>query len=323
MKKDLYIAIISLALYPFATNSSPEIWRDMQHLYGKLSTFIASYTSISSIDDYCHPHWKELRKHLSTLIMGPYNPRFLNDRYISGSMVRSGMNIPQQYELCMLQECLSPTTKQLISTYQDVSFSNIPRECTAFNCSTNTLGHLYYAARTIDLMDRDPQTIVEFGPGYGNLARIYINFFPHCRYIMVDLPELLALQYFFLKETVPNKKIIFHVNPPEFYQEDAIHLIAINYLNTMEIDVDLFISTFALSETSNKAQDLIHDKKFLNARMVYLSGQINGWGKNFNFADHDKIHTSLRSLYKYVDCHPFHFLLNGLSSYEVIAKNPL
>lgn len=301
--------------------SSAEIWQEMQHHYTALQKALSSANTHFSEKELCHPYWQNTKANIQKIVQGSYNPDFLNVPAISSTMVRSGMTIAQEYELCFLNECVNDRTKKFIAAYRDAQFGKLPKECAAFQCSSNTLGHLFYAARTIELMDTDPKTIVEFGGGYGNLARIYSNCFPECTYLIIDLPELLALQYYFLKETMPHKKIIMHTHRAGSYESNAIHLIPVQYLHDMNCTCDLFISTFAITEASDISQDIIINKKFFNAPMVYITGQLNGWGSKMKFIHHNKLHTNLRKDYQYVDCHPFHLMLAKLQSYEVIAKN--
>jgi putative sugar O-methyltransferase len=317
--KEIVLPQEHVAVISQAESSSRANWKKMQTYYSELLTTLASKKDGLSDSDMCKPYWQSIRPNIQKLVEGAFNPNFLNHQDVFHNMVRSGMGSVQDYELCFLKECVSKSTKEKLQRFQDTRFSNLPVECSAFNCSVNTLGNLFYAARTVDLMEEEPQTIVEFGAGYGNLSRVYNSFFPDSTYIIIDLPEVLALQYFFLKETLPNKNIIFHTDVPKAYYKDCIHLIPVNYLKDVEFATDLFVSTFALSEASDMAQDIIHHKKFFDAKLVYIVGQLNGWDA-LNFVHHTKIHSSLRSYYKHVDCHPYHLLMEKLKSYEIIAK---
>lgn len=302
--------------------NSLENWNSMQSIYQELYNTLSSNDYQIQNDIVCHPYWEKTKKNIQKIVLGQYNPFFLQDYDIQNNMVRTGMTVIQAYELCFLQDCISNKTKNILSRFRDTSFGNLPKECWVLSCSSSTLGHLFYAARTTDLMDDEPKVILEFGGGYGNLARIYKSFFPKCTYIIIDLPEVLALQYFFLKETLPSKNIRMHTHNPESYEEGTIHLIPAHFLKDVHIVCNLFVSTFALSEASETAQNIVKMKNFFNAETVYIAGQLHGWGPGLNFVHHSNIHNGLRERYKNVNCHPLHLFADNLKSYEIIARNP-
>lgn len=325
MNKHAFFALVLITAHLFTCcASSLENWCNMQDRYQDLLKNLSSNPRQSTEDDLCHPFWRKIRANIQSVVQGPYNPNFLTVGEISGTMVRSGITVTQEYELCFLTECVADKTRKLLANFQDTSFGNLPKECSALQCSSNTLGHLFYAARTVELMKKDPEIIIELGGGYGNLARIYKSFFSECTYIIIDLPEVLALQYFFLKENFPDQNIVFHTSTPRSYDRNAIHLIAVNFLDEIDITSDLFVSTFAISEASSEVQKIICDKKFFNASLVYITGQLNDKTGQLNggFEHHNTIHNGLRLRYQDVDCHPCHLMLSNLKTYEIMAKLP-
>lgn len=315
---------ILLLTHLISCSNSIENWKNMQYYY---QVFLdAAKNHLAAENALCHQNWQNLRPNIQKIINGQYKPDFFSTPEINCTMIRSGMGVGQQYELCFLTECISSKIKNLVATFQDTTFGNLPKECQKLNCSNNTLGHLFYAARTLESIDKEPEIIIEFGGGYGNLARIYKHFLPNATYVIIDLPEILALQYFFLKETTSEKNVIFHSTIPESYETSAIHLIPATFLDQINnLSGDLFVSTLALSETSAQAQHIVKNKKFFNAKMVYIVGQLNDSTGTLNggFPHHDLIHSAIRTCYQKVDCHPFHFILNNLMTYEIIAQNPI
>lgn len=297
-----------------------EIWNQMQKDYTNLCNVLDKNGYVKQEKLLSHSCWRDNKSKIKNFILGPICQDFVTNSIIGGAMVRRGFDIPQVYEVCFLKHCISAFTLNLLKKYNDTDFVGLPRECKDFNCSTSTLGHLFYAAKVLEKNgDKKIETIIEFGGGYGNLARIFKTILPASTIVIIDLPELLALQYFFLKSTMPGIKIILHSAPSHEYEQNAIHLIPVALIKDCSIKSDLFISTFALSEASEEAQRLIVNKNFFNARMAYITGQLEGWGSQFNFVSQDIIHSSIRKHYLKIDCQPFHFLLNGLQSYEIIG----
>lgn len=274
----------------------------------------------SSRTSLYHPYWQQLQPKLCHLIMGQPKQDFLqNDNTIAGNMVRLTHNIGQKYEEMYLTHCVSPQTKQDLLRSKDTKFGSLPKDSKEFKCSISTLGHLFYAAKILEATKNRPlSTIVEFGGGYGNLARILKQIYPQTTIIMIDIPEMLVIQGLFLRSTLPHENVILHQKLPETLTPKGIHLIPVFFSEQLNLDADLFISTFALSEATEVCQNIIIEKQFYEAKVCYISGQLQGWN-NLNFVHHSHIHHAMRSLYPTVTCQPFHELLGELASYEIIG----
>ena len=75
------------------------------------------------------------------------------------------------------------------------------------------LYHVYSAAqisRVINYFNFGDKVnrILEIGGGYGNLATKLKKLFPNIQYLIIDLPEVLLIQHYYLSKTFPDKKII-------------------------------------------------------------------------------------------------------------------
>ncbi len=87
-----------------------------------------------------------------------------------------------------------------------------PRHLTYENVRLNfdDLYQIYHAWQLWRIFKRlgdAPGTIVEIGGGYGSLANKMRRLFPTCRYIVLDLPEVLAIQYNHLRACRPDDSI--------------------------------------------------------------------------------------------------------------------
>ncbi|MFC1841595.1 putative sugar O-methyltransferase [Candidatus Dependentiae bacterium] len=290
-----------------------KIWALMQNEYN----IITNNYNVSKYEKYCHTEWKKHRKNLEKIIYGKPNKNFLSNPIIAGTMVRSGINATQKFEIAYLEKCISSSTKDKLKQFKDVDAGWTPHTCKEFNCSVNTLGHLFYVAKIFEKLNHtEIKTVVEFGGGYGNLAHVLKKTQPDVTIVIFDLPELIALQSVFLRSNLPQEDIIVHYNSPENYKEKAIHLIPIYLLEDTKIDADAFISNFALSETSLEMQNIIFNKNFFNANICYISGQFKGCG----FTNHGTVFEHLRYCYPNTEFQPFHFLSGKkIVAYEAIA----
>lgn len=251
---------------------------------------------------------------------------FLQIPDIEGTMVRKGYDADQYYEENYLTTHISHQTKKIIGQLVDTDFGNLPHTSSTFDCSTNTLGHLFYLAKILEHAScngRSPttiKTVLEIGGGYGNLARLIKQALPNATIIIIDLPEISALQWFFLKSTTPkNTNVIFHTKSPSDIVPQAINIIPLHLMDAIPLKTDLFVSTFALSECSQELQEYVIQKKFFNASMCYITGQVDGWGHKHNFVNQSIILTAIEQLYTNVICDQFHIVFPNLKSYELIA----
>lgn len=307
-------ALLLTPAFIFGQPSFSEQWLLMQKNYKKMTA------TLPQQNNYYHSSWKERQKQIKTLILNAPNENFLHLPAIAGAMVRNGYTLFQKYEDTFILNCVSPTTRKLISSYRDTPFGLLPFECKEFNCSTSTLSHLFYAAKIIDNPNKpEINTILDFGGGYGNQTLIFKKLLPKTTLFIVDSPELIALQYLFLSSTLPDTKIYVHTEETDIFENGAIHLIPISLLEKLNLKIDLFISTFALSETPLLVQNLVINKNFFNASMCYMTGQLHGWS-DFYFEGHETLLNSVRSLYSSTFCQPFHHMLvSSLSSYEIVG----
>lgn len=313
-----------LFLYLFFGNlkASDNKWQDTVNQYNILCAKLDN--NFINIKDFCSDYWNSQRLRLSNIILSQTNQDLWKHQFLHQDMIRGGINISQEYEICYIKSCLSKPIQNLLLSYKDVKLSGIPIECKEFQCSTNTLGHLFYAGKILEkaaCKNVNIKKIVEFGSGYGNIARIFKTLLPESTLILIDLPEYLALQYYFLKSTLSEKiKIIMHSTLPQNFEDFAIHLIPVYLIDNLDFDIDLFISTFALSEAPSLVQKKISQKKFFRASIIYLTGQLDG-GTEVKMVDHRFMIDSIRTIYREVDCHPFHNLFQALHSYEIIGNN--
>lgn len=297
-------------------------WLEMQDVYKVLSA-ACDQERLRSEDVLTHAYWKSNQNAIRDLILGKPDQHFFNFPPISGTMVSRGYDALQKYEILYLTYCIDEATRKKIAFFRETSFGSIPIEINEFNCTANSLGQLYVAARVLETVrEYSLRSIIEFGGGFGNLARIFRQIDPTITYVIIDFPELLALQYMYLKNTLPDAHIIVHTRENAGDIDSGyIHLVPVYFADTLNVKADCFISRFGLSEATDAAQHLMLKKRFYDARFLYVVGQLQGWRAiGSTFVGQKTLLDGIRAAYKNVTCQPFHSPdLERVPSYEVEA----
>ena len=98
-------------------------------------------------------------------------------------------------------------------------------------------------------------TICELGAGYGRNAFVFLNAFPHSKYIIIDIPPALYVAQQYLSSIFPDKKILnfrcfndFNEIERQFHDSDIIFLLPHQAKMLPEKSADLFINISSLHE---------------------------------------------------------------------------
>lgn len=286
--------------------SFDDIWTLMQTKYKQIKSKFSNES-----ESYANSFWNTITQRLQKLLLGSPKLDFLNDYDINYTMVRSNFGPTQTFEEDYLASFASQNTREKIKQFKE-NHDLLPKVSKKFNCSINNLGQLFYAGKILENVKKDPQTIVELGGGYGNLAYIFKQIIPDSTYIIFDLPEILAIQYLFLSKVLPHIKVYMHDESlTDNYEKNCIHLVPINLLNKSTFKTDVFTSNFSFTDLPEFTRNLIFDKQFFNADLVYLSGEIHSGNK--------EIISNLRKNYKNVNCMPMHIFIDDRTFNEIVA----
>ena len=123
-----------------------------------------------------------------------------------------------------------------------------------------------------------PQTVVEWGGGYGTLALLYRRLalssddVPRT-HVLIDLPLFAALQWLYLSAVLGTE----HVHIPESRDDFArgkVNIVPVGRRGIVGPRADLFVSTWALSECTQKLQKVVaKDLRWFGARRFLLAYQ--------------------------------------------------
>lgn len=148
-----------------------------------------------------------------------------------------------------------------------------------YQTSHNTIHHLSHLIKFSQETHADlkqVKQVVEWGGGYGNLARIFLKINPHVTYIMIDVPVFAFIQATYLSSVCGDEKVHFVTKTHEKIEAGKINIVPLNKKILERFDVgatDIFISTWALSESSHYAQQFVESLSFFNAESLLIAHQ--------------------------------------------------
>lgn len=200
--------------------------------------------------DWINPFWKSNLMAISTAFADELPDDFLDDPAFHGFQT----NIPELAQA----EHDDPRLRQLV----DDVFSDE-------TLTPTTVHHLYGLAQWLyvaDSPDVAELTVMEWGGGWGNLARLWHRLAPNSTYVIVDLPFMSLIQWRYLCDALGADAVALN---PDVVQPGRVNLVPVGFASELD-DVDVFISTWALSESPRKAHELIARRRWFGAQHLLL-----------------------------------------------------
>ena len=166
--------------------------------------------------------------------------------------------------------------KLLLEDYVGLPIISDAKYMTSANRAHHS-SHLAYHYKLTGKQLWNAESLVEWGGGYGSMARIIRRLNPRITYIIVDLPELLSLQYVYLGSLEGEENINIITSENDSIASGKINLISSELLITKKIQLkcDAFISTWALTECPEYIQRYVYETSFFSAEDVFIASHID------------------------------------------------
>lgn len=122
-----------------------------------------------------------------------------------------------------------------------------------------TIHHLYHLTMWMELTNKtwtDVHSVVEWGGGFGNMAKMIRRLNPTIEYTIVDLPIMNKVQDHYLRGV----------------GEQNVCLVPIDEVDQVQ-DHQVFISTWALCESTMEAQNYVHNRGYFGAEHFLIATQ--------------------------------------------------
>jgi len=252
---------------------------------------------------FVHPLWEENIREVENYFLERFDMSFMAHPRVDGTMVFTNGAVHEK-EWPFVARWRPPDTVRrcLGNGLNDHFLAGKLGTATLIN-SAHQLYHLARFERFRGERVEQVKSVVEFGGGYGNLARLFRSFDERSRYTIVDLPLFSCIQYVYLS-TVLGPEAVRLVTGAETPAADGwVELVPINLLPDLRRDGELFVSTWALSESPPAAYELVRERNWFGARGILLAYS-EGW-KPWNT---EEMTRGLRERFRRVETAPLDFL---------------
>lgn len=241
--------------------------------------FAKKYLQLGQYDmqKFTTPLWKKFNGKVEKALLPIPSFDFLNDPTIMVSMFATAGGKWMNKELKFLESKINK--KKLKEILREDSVGDPLILNSNYLTSHTLVHHLHHLVRFMDVTGvktEDLDTIVEWGGGYGSLIRILKKFnSKKSTYVIIDTSLFSCLQWLYLSSIFGEKQINLILNPDGKIIKNKINILPVQFIDKVKFKADLFISTWALSESSKYSQDLVVKHKWFGAKHLLLAYQDN------------------------------------------------
>lgn len=206
-----------------------------------------------------HPLWEQASNDIAQIVKE--NPQsFLQHPIVKNMMFCDNDNI-MRHELVELLE--DKKTELLLKVWPLIStVENFGAPSLLHGYDPNTIHHVYHLNTHAFYIDEkiitEASHVIEFGGGYGNMARIIKQINPDCQYTLIDIPNILSIQQQYLQNTLSTKLF------------ETVKFTTTEQLPEIQ-DCDFFIANWSLSECPVSLQKKVFNTNLFNAKHFLTS----------------------------------------------------
>lgn len=242
-------------------------------LKGKCSQYYNDLRT-QDISDFITPLWEDYNKEIEKVIL-PYPLfSFLRNRSIMKSMFVAAGGKWINEELAFLEKSLP--TKRLRTILQE-DYVGKPILMNSTYLTSHSSIHIFY--HLLKFQDKarinlsQLGTVVEWGGGYGNMAKLFRRVNTKATYIIIDTPLFSCIQWLYLATVFGDSAVNILHSIESRIEREKINLLPVCFLKCHDLNADVFIATWSLSESSKSAQDYVSSLNFFDAKHLLLAYQ--------------------------------------------------
>lgn len=199
--------------------------------------------------------------------------QFLRHPLILYAMFWTGPTALQIKKLEFVEATLGPAADRMLEEdpVGDPFLSRVSRVT-----SSNLIHHCFHIANFHDATGESVTdlSVTEWGGGYGSLARAMFKLAPR-PYVLIDTPLFSMIQWLYLSSVFGEDAVEIVTDDLPAALKPKFYLLSLNLWEKAIGISDLFISTWALSESSRTAQDNVSVSEWFGAKHLLLAFQEN------------------------------------------------
>ena len=131
--------------------------------------------------------------------------------------------------------------------------------------------HVCSLWKEIGIRPSELHRVVEWGGGYGSMARLLFRFQPRLSYVILDTPVMLALQWLFLSTVLGPDRVVLPGSEDGSSREGRVYLQNSSSFGPVGNPPDLFLSTYALSESPRALVEGVAARRFFGAEHLWVA----------------------------------------------------
>jgi len=220
------------------------------------------------------PEWNDFVGKIYELYSKKLPKDFLDNSAISHLMFMNSQGDLMAHQIDFIKKCFPKT--HIETALKESPVGSPPKAFTwEFDTTHNSIHHLYhisrYERRTSKSFSKF-ERIIEWGGGYGNFVKIVAGL-PDSKlktYTIIDLPEIAVLQWIYLSSVFGTEAVNL-VSPENKLQENKINLVSLPNLTLVDDKYDLFVSTWALSESPIEMHKFVENKQWFGVESLLMA----------------------------------------------------
>lgn len=225
-------------------------------------------------DEMVGAFWQDMNRRMAQRLLPRPAVRFLRDQLIASTMVADAGGHWLQWQLHYLQTCVPHA--QLTEWVRENAVGGPRLRCPELMTSHNALHQAYHLALFRERIAPDLasiNTVIEWGGGYGRMALTFRRWAPQpATYIIIDTALLASLQWLYLSAVLEPAAVVLVDGEGARICPGRINIVPLGRLRDLDrIRCDLFLSTWALSESPAVMQDWVVERSWYGARHLLLA----------------------------------------------------
>ncbi len=248
----------------------------MKKYFSLLNAFLS--TGNGNISFFLAPFWVKEFEIIKDELISNLNINFLRNKVLATTISVNSFPIIISREGKSYLRYIQKYGKNEISQFLIEDGIGKPFIISLKKCSSFVrIQHIYHLVKYCNETGNkisDINTIIEWGGGYGDMATILARLNTNLTYTIIDHPYMSALQYIYiasvLKSTDRLNKVPYGGNIKKGY----VNFISLNNLDiSRDYSAEMFISTFALTESNENSLDTVINHNFFNADKILIAYQ--------------------------------------------------